>query len=323
MTSPVADPTPNPITPAESSLDPVMSPAERKALKMSAVPWILVFAAPALIGGIVMMIYAAKAEKAAKQPAPAPTVVETAKASRPTGAALTALDSDDPKVLRAQIAQLQAQLAAVNAGEDGRLSPSPVVSGAFEARLSRLEARQLEVQRAASAILAASSLDEASRSSTPFVAELNALERLAPASPALHELRPLALTGAPSREELARAFIPLAARAAVAARVPEEKDGLTNGLQQAFAGLITFRRVGNLKGDSPDALIARAEIRVAEGNLDAALAEIAALPPKGRSELADWSKSARQRLRIERAIHALRAEQIRHLDGATRPELTP
>ena len=109
----------------------------------------------------------------------------------------------------------------------------------------------------------------------------------------------------------------------MAARVPEEKDGLTNGLQQAFAGLITFRRVGNLKGDSPDALIARAEIRVAEGNLDAALAEIAALPPKGRSELADWSKSARQRLRIERAIHALRAEQIRHLDGATRPELTP
>ena len=78
--------------------------------------------------------------------------------------------------------------------------------GELGARVSRLEADQARISRAAVASLAAASLSEAAQSPVGFSEALAAAERVLPASPDLAALRRLAPGGAPTRATLVVAY---------------------------------------------------------------------------------------------------------------------
>lgn len=65
------------------------------------------------------------------------------------------------------------------------------------------------------------------------------------------------------------------------------------------------RSVTPREGDDPDAVLSRAEAAVVDGQLDAALAEIAALPETARAEMAGWEAAAAKRLSAMRAAETL------------------
>lgn len=188
--------------------------------------------------------------------------------------------------------------------------------GAVEARLAALERRQAQASQAAAAALAAAALIDAASGSGGFSDELAALRSAVPGLPDLAQLEPLARTGAPSRMALADSFPDYAARAVVAARAPGQGASLLARIGDAFARIVTLRRVGDVPGDGPEALIARAERQLEDGQVDRAVRTLQALPPAGREALGPWLARAERRAEIDRRIGGLRARALAGLAAA-------
>lgn len=199
-------------------------------------------------------------------------------------------------------------------------APAPVAEGSAPAdvaklseRLEALETRQGRAAQASAEALAAAALLEAAQTSRPFPSELAALEAVLPPSADLSALRPYAERGAPSRSALAASFPEYAARAAAASRSPQEDAGLLARIGQTLSRVVTLRRVGDVPGKGVDALIARAEGQLLDGDLIAALTTLDTLPPAGRGALAPWRERAEGRAVIDRRIADIRNRALRDL----------
>ncbi|MBX3480570.1 MAG: hypothetical protein KF842_09215 [Caulobacter sp.] len=223
-------------------------------------------------------------------------------APQPAAGQVTAAEPSPPVPYSPPLAgQAPAPVAATGANE------------AIEARLAQLEASQRRTLGAAGAALAASALADAAQTSQPFEAELSAVERVLPLSADARALRPLAATGVPSRAVLADEFSAVAARASVEARAPGESAGLLDRFLYSLSAVVTVRRVGSTAGNGPDALLARAEGQVAEGDLAGALATLKGLPPRSAQALDGWRARARQRLALDQAVSTIRAQALAEL----------
>lgn len=183
----------------------------------------------------------------------------------------------------------------------------------LEARIDDLEAGQSRTAASARAALAAAALLSAAQTSRPFVAELAEVQALAPADLDLSGFAAVAGTGAPSRAALALEFSDFAARAAAAARQPGETAPLGERLLAALSRVIVVRPVGRLAGDTPEAKLARAEVQLAAGDLEAALASLAGLPPGAQAALRPWWDQAQARARLDRQAAALGERALRDL----------
>jgi hypothetical protein len=194
---------------------------------------------------------------------------------------------------------------------------APEVPGAdlarLEARLDDLEAGQSRAATSARSALAAAALLSAAQTSRPFTSELAAVEALAPADLDLSGFAAMAATGAPSRAALALDFPDFAARAAAAARQPGETAPLGERLLAGLSRVILVRPVGRIPGDAPEARLARAEVQLNEGDLEAALASLAGLPPAAQATLAPWWDRAQSRARLDRQAAALGERALRDL----------
>jgi len=185
-------------------------------------------------------------------------------------------------------------------------------------RVATLESEEARIVQGASAALAAAALVEASQASGPFAAELASLQAVAPASPELTALARLAEAGAPSRAALAADFPQYAAHAVSAARAPGEGAGLGARIAYALSRVVSLRQVGDVTGDSVDAVLARAERQVADGDLDRALHSLDSLPPAAREALAPWRLRAERRAAIDLNARAVRARALQSLAGMGR-----
>jgi hypothetical protein len=183
----------------------------------------------------------------------------------------------------------------------------------LEARLDDLEAGRTRTVASARSALAAAALLSAAQTSRPFTGELAAVAAQAPAGIDLSGFAALAATGAPSRAALARDFPDFAALAAAAARRPGETAGLGDRLLAGLSRVIVVRPVGRLAGDGADARLARAEAQLNEGDLEAALASLAALPPAAQDALRPWWDRAQTRARLDRQAAALSEHALRDL----------
>jgi len=191
--------------------------------------------------------------------------------------------------------------------------PPPEAVARLSGRLDQLETAQNRTAESAAAALAASALLDAAQTSRPFADELAALAAVSPPSAELRGLKRLADTGAPSRAALAAEFPDYAARAAGAAHVRGDADGLLARLEAALARVVVVRRVGEVTGTGVDALLARAERQVQDGDIDHALRTLDGLSPAGREALGPWRVRAEQRAEIDRRISALRAQALEDL----------
>jgi hypothetical protein len=199
-------------------------------------------------------------------------------------------------------------------------APAPAYDvGRLDARVAALEAGQLRTAQTAAAALAAAAVVEATQSSGPFTDEIAGLRAVSAPSPELTALARLAEAGAPSRASLAASFPDHAAQAAAAARAPADGAGLGDRIVYALSRVISVRRVGDVPGGSADALLARAERLVDDGDLDRALRVLDRLPPKAREALGSWRARAERRAEIDRNAAALRARALQALITAAPP----
>ena len=192
-------------------------------------------------------------------------------------------------------------------------TPAPGQVTEFNARLDRLEAGQRRTTAAAGAALATASLVQAAQASKPFSGELAAVAALLPPDADINALRAIAVTGAPTRAALATDYGDAAAKAAVAARAPSQGESLAARAARALAAIVTIRRVDHVKGDSPDAVLARAETMTDEGDLEGAVKELSRLPPRGRDAMTAWRTRAQMRIDVDRHVATIRADAVRSL----------
>lgn len=234
-------------------------------------------------------------------------------------------EAERPFAALAPAPRSEAPTATTPASEPTVIVPEPAAPPApsadlagLEMRLDALEDGQGRTMDAAAAALAAALLAEAASTSRPFERELAALEQVSPLTPDSLALRRLAKSGAPTRSALAVEFDGAAAEAAVAARDPGERGAFLDRLGHALSKIVIIRRVGVTVGDSPDAVLARAERQVDEGDIDGALTTLNALPPKARQAMAAWRSAAERRAEIDRHVTALRAQALASLAQAAR-----
>ena len=204
--------------------------------------------------------------------------------------------------------------------EPARVTPNVV--GELKARIAVLEQLGERSSEAASAALAAAALVDASQGSRPFVAEYKSLREAAPSLPELANLSRLAETGAPSRSMLATTFERVAATAASRSRKPPQDAGIGAQIAYAAGKVVTIRKVDDVEGEGTDALVARAELALQDGEVVAALALLDRLPLKGRESLAAWREGAERRASIDREVAALRLRAVRDLAFEPRPALS-
>lgn len=188
----------------------------------------------------------------------------------------------------------------------------------LKARVQRLESEERATVDAASAALAAASLNQAADTSRPFARDVDALSRALPDSRDLEILRGLAQVGAPTRSALAAEFPDVAQKAAYASHAPGDRASLLTRIVHAISAVVTIRRTDRLTGDDPDAVLARAERAVGDGDLETALKELNALPQAGRDAVATWREKASRRIEIQRRIAAIRSDALRALAVSSR-----
>ena len=81
------------------------------------------------------------------------------------------------------------------------------------------------------------------------------------------------------------------------------ESGWWPAIQRWLAGLVTVRRLGEVEGDTAEAIVARAEARLGAENLAGALTELEKLSGAQAAAAADWVQAAGARLAAERGLH--------------------
>ena len=273
-------------------------------------------------------------------PGTAPTADSTASTTAP---------APDPRVdslvsendaLKQQIASLTERLDQMSGldAKVGELGPR------LEALAPRLDALDQQVaalpksneqQHAVAMIVAVGELRSALASDKSFAAELSTLNDLTHdddvlrprLKPIVDKLAPLADAGVPTLSQLAAAFpateIARAGEAELAGEVTDDNwlKRFWRGLGHSISEVITVRPTGpDVEGDDTLARLARAEAKLGEGDLAAAVAEMKALTGLAAETAAEWLAQAEARLAIEESAAQLADISTRELAPRTTAE---
>jgi hypothetical protein len=204
----------------------------------------------------------------------------------PTNPPAVTTDHQDIEALTARVAALEQRLS------DARATPA-------SDRTMRLG-------------LAAMELRMAVERGWPFPAELDAVSRLVDDPSSLAPLKAVADTGLPTPTALAQALSKLTPTMLQAANPQGREGGVLDRLEAGAERLVRIRRIDEMPGDDPAAVIARADVKATRGDIAGAVAEIDKLPDKVRAPASGWISTARTRLAALEAarqlsIHALQA----------------
>jgi hypothetical protein len=150
--------------------------------------------------------------------------------------------------------------------------------------------------------VAASALKTAIDRGGPYLAELEAFASISPDDPSVAGLRERAAIGVPSRSDLVRDFQPTAETILDAVHQPEGDQGIFNRLMSSAASAIRVRPVGTVEGDTPEAVVARIETKLQNGDFKGAQIEWQTLPEAGQAAAADYKRKLDERVAVEELI---------------------
>ena len=245
--------------------------------------------------------------------------------------------ASENEALKQQIASLTERLDQMS-GLDAKVGELAPRLDALAPRLDALDQqvaslpKSNEQQHAVAMIVAVGELRSALASDKSFAAELSTLndltqddEALRPRlKPIVDRLSPMADAGVPTLSQLAAAFpateIARAGEAELAGEVTDDNwlKRFWRGLGHSVSEVITVRPTGpDVEGDDTLARLARAEAKLGEGDLAAAVAEMKALTGLAAETAAEWLAQAEARLAIEEAAAQLADISTRELAPRT------
>ena len=103
------------------------------------------------------------------------------------------------------------------------------------------------------------------------------------------------------------------------ARVPDADRGYLSRLVTSATRLVEVRPVGEIRGESAGAVVARIEARLQQNDLAGAVEEAGQLPLSAKTIAADWIAAAMQKRDADRAVKDLIAASLAALGAERRP----
>jgi len=213
-------------------------------------------------------------------------------------------DSANVEALNQKIAELTSQVDQLRATL-AQSSEQQTTNGAdISKRLEEAEKKLNEPREdvAVARAIAAAALKAAIDRGGPFVAELDTFAGVAPDDPAVADLRAFAETGIPSRAELVAAVLDVATAIVEAVNQPDPNQSWSDRLMSSAKSLVSVRPVGNIEGESVEAIAARMEDKVKSGDLPGASAEWNNLPALGKQASTAFKQSLEARIRVEELV---------------------
>jgi len=189
----------------------------------------------------------------------------------------------------AELAELAQKIPGASAAERSELEALTNRTAALERRAKVVESGNRSLRLA----LAATALNSAVERGDAFAGELAAVKALGADAKLVAALEPFAATGVPPAATLARQFSELAPSLQKAGAPAGE--GVLARLQVNAEKLIRIRRVDEPAGSDAGAVVARAEAKVARGDMAGAASELASLPPDARAPAEAWIKRVQAR----------------------------
>lgn len=256
---------------------------------------------------------------------------EQATAQQPAG---DAASQEDLAALRQQVEQLaqagpseEVQALANRVQELSNEAASASAVLALSERVNQVEAQARDDaarrERTLAFLMATLQLREAVASGRPFDAELRAMRATAPqdvdVAAATQGFAEQADSGVAPLEVLRQRLAAQSDDIIRAAARPTEGDGwLNRTMDRALSVVSVSRTDGQAVGDGTAAVVARAEERLAAGNLAAAVGEMQALEGGPAEVAAPWLRDARARLAADAAVSDLTSEALARV--TTRPQ---
>ncbi len=242
--------------------------------------------------------------------------LETQFRDRDLSAAPAAAPAAGAGDLDGRLGDLEQRLAALSSarpiddGSNDRIDRLETILAGVAGRIDALNVGQRsQLGRGVALLLAAGALRDATRRYTGYAGELAVLRELAtdmaalsqpPVVEALANLDNHAAAGAATVAVLAAQFGAHASAIVLAARRDDDAGWIKQTINRV-SSVVTVRRVGDIGGASVEARVARAELRMAAGDLVAAVAELVGLDGRAAAAAAPWLAKAQTRLAVDAA----------------------
>ena len=184
-------------------------------------------------------------------------------------------------------------------------------------RLSLIEATMDSESRAVSHLLAVNLLREVLNTDASYHDELSAIETTAPDTTPKNVLDTLfkySHLGVPTIASLQHRFSKIAM--SIVAANSQREDGWVDSTLSRLSSVVRIRRLDNVLGKTPDAIVARAEKFVSSGDLNSATIELSQLDNAAAQTVETWLIDARARIAIDEAMESLLAQAL----GRDNPE---
>jgi hypothetical protein len=244
--------------------------------------------------------------------------IETALASEGTNASTMQEMQNSISELKAKMAALAD--AELGTGDTTELSELSQRVGKIEKVLPELAtaaSKGVEQTKSAAAAIAFANLRAAVSDGRPFATELDTISTLSRSATDLGALPAYAEKGIPTLPELARSFDSAKDAALAAAQPPSSaNDSLLDSLLASAESLVKIRRVdAAATGDTPSAVLARAEAALAAGDLAVAVKEVGTLQGAPRDAFSGWLDQARARLGADETLKRLESLLLLSVGG--------
>ncbi|NBB48354.1 hypothetical protein GVN24_08750 [Rhizobium sp. CRIBSB] len=259
---------------------------------------------------------ALKADVARLAAQPAAPATDPALAERITALETSFADANSaPAADAAAVEALKTQLVAAEQAIESLRAEIASNKQALDQSTTRLTEAERKLEEPRSDVemaraIALAGLKTAIDRGGPFLSELDALKSVSPEDPAVAALTPLASVGVPSRSDLARDFNQVAEDILAAINQPATGEGWTDRLLASARSLVKVRPVGNVEGETPEAIVARVENKLQNGDLKGAALEWETLPEAGKQASSEFSTKLKNRIEAEERVAAALSQTV-------------
>lgn len=252
-----------------------------------------------------------KVSALAQNPAPAPAMQQSVQQLSNELQALSGKVSNLAESVQ-QTASAASRDSNALSGNSAEIASLKSAVGTLQQKVAQ-SASQPRIARA----IAASALKAAVDRGGTFATELRTYAAVAPNSPELAQLKPLAEKGVPTLGELQARFNAVADQIIAATRPADRNAGFFDQIVDSARSLVSVRPVGMVAGTTPSAIVARMEAALNAGDLGRALSEWNSLPAEAKSVSKDFADSLRARQEADRLVAQALADALEPGSGSS------
>ena len=222
----------------------------------------------------------------------------------------------DLAALQQTTADLKTELHATTGSfaKTDQLSSVNATAAKLQADLAAITARDQSREQGANRILLTlqlANLKRAVERGGSYAKELAEVKRLAPKDLNLSALEADADKGLPTSAMLLAEFKDLTWPIVNADGKLTDDGSLIGQLWQGARSVVQVRKTGDVAGDSPDSIVARAEARLQSGDMEGTLREIGQLKGEARKTAEPWVNKVTARLVLDHGIADVEASLVK------------